>query len=82
MIENVGTSDNATHAPKNIRQLPKSIQKMFTTRAEDIEFPLKHPSYIMEDPSYFEKQMKQIHPSFFRRFGRKIERVLRKIFIR
>ncbi len=80
MIENVGTSVNATHAPKDIKQLPKSIQKMFTTRAEEIEFPLQHPPYVIEDPLYFDKQMKQLNPSFFRKLGRKIERIFRKIF--
>lgn len=82
MIENVGTSANATHAPKNIRQLPKEIQKMFTTRAGDVELPLKHPPYVIEDSSYFDKQMKQLYPSFFRKLKRKIERALRIIFIR
>ena len=82
MIENVGTSANATHAPKNIRQLPKSIQKMFTTRAENIQMPLKHPPYVIEDTSYFNKQMKQLYPSFFAKLARKIERLFRIIFVR
>jgi len=48
MIENVGTSKNATHAPQNIAELPKDIQQMFVTRAQEIEFPLKHPPYVIE----------------------------------
>ena len=55
LIENVGTSENATHAPDSLLELPKEIQKMFMTRAEEIEFPLKHPPYIIEDYHYFEK---------------------------
>ncbi len=82
MIENVGTSENATHAPKDIRRLPKSIQKMFTTRAEDIVFPLNHPPYVIEDSSYFNKQMKQLYPSIFAKMARKIERLFRIIFVR
>lgn len=82
MIENVGISDNATHAPKNIKKLPKGIQKMFTTRAEEMEFPLKHPPYVIEDPVYFKKQMRQLNPSFFKRKMRKIESIFRTIFVR
>lgn len=82
MIENVGTSANATHAPKDIRTLPKEIQQMFYTRANDIEFPLKHPPYVIEDYHYFEKQMKHLRPSLFRKIKRKIERLFRKIFVR
>jgi len=82
MIENVGTSKNATHAPQNIAELPKDIQQMFVTRAQEIEFPLKHPPYVIEDYHYFEKQMKNLRPTFLRRCRRKIEHSLRKIIIR
>ena len=82
MIENVGTSKNATHAPTNIVELPKDVQQMFGTRAQEIEFPLKHPKYVIEDYHYFEKQMKHLRPSFLRRCRRKIEHALRKIMIK
>lgn len=82
MIENVGTSANATHAPKDVRQLPKDIQQIFITPAQEIEFPLKHPKYTIDDYHYFEKQMKQIYPSFFKRVSRKLERLFRKLFVR
>ena len=82
MIENVGASKNATHAPKNIAELPKDIQQMFLTPAQEMEFPLRHPKYVIEDYHYFEKQMKNIRPSIFRKCRRKIEHALRKILIR
>lgn len=82
MIENVGASENATHSVKDIRTLPKTIQQMFTTRAEEIDFPLKHPPYVIEDYHYFKKQMAQIYPSLFEKVRRKIERLIRRIFIR
>lgn len=82
MIENVGTSANATHAPDNIAELPKDIQTMFTTRAEDIEFPLKHPPYIIEDYHYFDNMMRFIQPSFARKVRRKIEHFIRKISLK
>lgn len=82
MIENVGTSENATHAPNNILELPKEIQKMFLTRAEEIDFPLKHPPYIIEDYHYFENIMSHIQPNIFKKFSRKIEHLFRKILIK
>ncbi len=82
MIENVGTSSNATHAPDNIAELPRNIQSMFTTRASDISFPLKHPPYVIEDYHYFEKIMKYIHPSFGRKVRRKLEHGYRKILVK
>lgn len=79
MIENVGISQNATHAPDNVAELPKDIQTMFTTRAMDVEFPIKHPPYVIEDYHYFEKIMRYIQPSFLRRVHRKVEHAYRKI---
>ena len=82
MVENVGTSENATHAPDNIAELPKEIQEAFITRAEDIEFPLKHPPYVIEDYHYFEKMMAFLEPSFARRVRRKFEHLYRKILVK
>lgn len=82
MIENVGTSANATHAPNNIAELPKDIQQVFITRAQDVEFPLKHPPYVIEDYHYFEKMMRFLNPSFARWLRRKFEHLFRKIGIR
>ena len=81
MIENVGTSENATHAPDNIAELPKDIQKMFVTRAEDLKFPLIHPPYVIEDYRYFDKLMEHIEPSFVRRCMRRIEHQARKLIL-
>lgn len=81
MIENVGTSSNATHAPDNIAELPRDIQSMFTTRAVDAEFPLKHPPYVIEDYHYFDNIMKHIHPSLFKRICRKFEHIYRRLLI-
>ena len=82
MIENVGTSANATHAPDDIAELPKEIQQMFLTRANDIEFPLKHPPYVIEDYHYFENLMSHLHPNFRRKVSRKIEHTLRKTMLK
>lgn len=73
MIENVGTSSNATHAPDDITVLPKDIQEMFVTGVHDIKFPLKHPPYVIEDYHYFQNVMSHLYPNFGRRILRKIE---------
>lgn len=82
MVENVGTSQNATHAPDDIAELPKEIQEAFITRAKDIEFPLKHPPYVIEDYHYFHKMMAFLEPKFTRKIRRKIEHLYRKIKIK
>ena len=82
MVENVGTSANATHAPDDIAELPKEIQQMFITRAENIDFPLKHPPYVIEDYHYFDEMMSHLEPSFQRKIHRKFEHAYRKFMIK
>ncbi len=82
MIENVGTSENATHAPDNIAELPKKIQEFFLTRAEEIEFPLKHPPYVIEDYHYIKKVLSISHPNFWGRNAQRIEHLYRKALVR
>ena len=82
MVENVGTSVNATHAPDDIAELPREIQEAFITRAQDISFPLNHPPYVIEDYHYFEKMMQFLQPGFARKLRRKFEHLFRKTKIR
>lgn len=82
MVENVGTSANATHAPDDISELPKEIQQIFITHAEEIEFPLKHPPYVIEDYHYFDEIMSHREPNFGRKLHRKLEHAYRKILIK
>lgn len=73
MISNIGVSENATHAVSDAKMLPRGIRKIFNMRTYEIEFPLKHPKYVIEDVE-FRKRLYRImangHPiiSIFRRF--------------
>lgn len=82
MVENTGLSPNSTHAPDNILELPGDVRQMFQTEAKELQFPLKHPPYVIEDYHYFEKMMRTIAPGVFVRLRRKIEHQLRRIAIR
>ena len=82
MIKNVGASVNATHAPDNIEELPHDVKAMFITEVKEVEFPLKHPPYVIEDYHYFDKVMKHLHPGFFGRISRRIEHAYKKILLK
>ena len=82
LVENVGTSLNATHAPDNIAELPKEIQQMFTTTAREITFPLRHPPYVIEDYHYYQKLMDHIAPPFYEKIRRKAEHQIRKLLVK
>lgn len=82
LVENIGVTKNATHAPDNIEELPKDIRYMLEIQKEEMLFPLKHPKYIIEDYHYFDKMMLFINPNLFVKIRRKIEHQINKVIIR
>jgi len=76
LIHNVGnSSEGGTHSTSSVDVIPKGLRRIFTMPAYEIEFPLKHPRYIIED-TVFLKQLYRVmgtgHP--FVQFYRKIEK--------
>lgn len=78
MISNIGIDAVTTHGANDIRKLPKRIQKIFFKKTYEIDFPLKHPQYVIRDKQ-FEREM-----TFTRKqnFFNKIEAGIRKIIYR
>lgn len=73
MISNIGVCKNATHCSvTDVKMLPRGIRKIFNMQTYEIEFPLKHPQYVIEDGE-FRKRLYRImaygHP-FVRIFRR------------
>ena len=66
-----GDTSNSAHASEN-RFLPKSVRKIYGTKAYELEFPLIHPSFVIPDISFEIKRNRIIGHntpiiSFFRR---------------
>jgi hypothetical protein len=55
MISNIGIDSNATHGATSMDILPKGIKKIFYMKPHEIDFPLKHPKYVIEDGNYKKK---------------------------
>jgi len=65
MISNIGIGENGTHSSSSLYLMPKALQKLFFKERYEIEFPLKHPKYVMEDKEYTQKLNKMMgigHP--------------------
>lgn len=78
MISNIGVGAGATHAADNINKLPKSVQRLLYMKTYEVDFPLKHPQYMVQN-KMFEKKMTI---SKYGRFFQKIEGLFRKIIYR
>lgn len=76
MITNIGVGEETTHGASDLRLLPKSVSKLFNMKRYEIDFPLKHPKYMMPDYNY-EKQMRLASP--LKTWRNKMEVIIRKV---
>lgn len=81
-IGNVGIGTGSTHSGNNIKLLPKEIAKFFFMKTTELEFPLKHPDFVLADRKYDEEYYKVIYPSFIIRLIRKINYFIKKLLYR
>jgi len=56
MITNIGVGAVTTHGSDDVRKLPKKIRRLLFKKRYEIEFPLKHPKYVMRNRE-FERKM-------------------------
>lgn len=56
MIRNVGnTPEGSTHSMSSLDLIPKGIRRIYTMKSFEIDFPLKHPKYMINDVKYQEQ---------------------------
>lgn len=55
LISNIGIGADGTHALDSIDKLPKGIRQVLFMETYELEFPLKHPRYVLEDVEYKNK---------------------------
>ncbi len=76
LIANVGnTPEGGTHSVSDIALLPKNIRKIFMMPAYELEFPLSHPKYVINDVDFQKalyRRMGTGHP--FIKFRMKVTR--------
>lgn len=58
MINNLGAIDNSTHFMGSLNTMPKGYRRIFTMKRYEMEFPLKHPRYVIENTSYKDRVYK------------------------
>lgn len=81
LISNIGVGNGSVHTGTNIKQMPKALQSQYHMETYELEFPLKHPEFVIAD-YYFEKarEKKLGVYSRWQNFWRKVERFLRLLF--
>lgn len=54
MVNNLGPVGGSVHYGGSLKTLPRRLRKMFTMQRYELDFPLKHPKYVMEYVDYKE----------------------------
>ncbi|MCH5191177.1 MAG: hypothetical protein J1F23_03340 [Oscillospiraceae bacterium] len=52
LIKNVGLGENSTHSNANIQLVPRKLRNVFYQDSDKLEFPLRHPKYVLENVTY------------------------------
>jgi len=82
MINCMGISENSGHNVNNPQKLPKAIRRLFNMETHELIFPIKHPSFVVEDVNYGKLVRKYMGKNKLTRFVRKVEGFFRRIFFR
>ncbi len=57
MINNIGASADSSHYSE-FKTMPKRLKQLFTMKRYEVEFPLKHPRYVIEEVGYWKRMYK------------------------
>ena len=52
IVNNGNTTEGGTHSTNSNNTIPKGLRKIYTMPSYEIEFPLKHPKYMINDVDY------------------------------
>ena len=79
LIKNVGITGDSVHSEANLKHVPKGMQSIYYLDANELEFPLKHPEYILNNRAFSLKRAKILAAdSKWRRVFRMFEVAFRK----
>ena len=80
MIQNTAVSEESAHFQSAMKTLPKRMQQLLTMPSYEMEFPLRHPQYVIENVEYKQRVYRIMawgHPWI--KIGRSIEELWRNL---
>lgn len=81
LITNIGIAENGANSPSSIKFIPRAIRKIYYMPTYELDFPLKHPKYLINDVEFnrkYDRLMGTDHPIIFA--SRKIESLFYRVF--
>lgn len=79
LITNIGVGENTTHGINNIKKMPKRVQKLMFMPTIELDYPLIHPKYVIEDVRYDNQIYRKMGHNKISKISIKIEGVIRQV---
>lgn len=64
LVSNLGATNDSTHYSA-LATMPRRLRRIFTMQRHELQFPLKHPKYVIENVEYKDRRYKMLgwnHP--------------------
>ena len=65
LVNNIGLTTGSTHFTAQLQTMPHRLRHIFTMPRYELQFPLRHPRYVIENVAYKERRYKVLgwnHP--------------------
>ena len=65
LVNNIGMTADSTHFSAELQTMPHRLRRIFTMPRYELDFPLQHPKYVIENVAYLERRYKVLgwnHP--------------------
>ena len=80
LVSNIGLTEDSTHTVNQLNKLNKQTQKLFFKKTFEIDFPLKHPKYIIRNFDYEKRHRKLVGSNKIVLFYRKGNSIFRRLY--
>lgn len=79
LMSNIGLADEAANSPSSIKLIPHRLRPLYRLKLYELDFPLKHPKYVVNDIEYCRKVDNLMRPNKAVQIGRKIESIFLRL---
>ena len=80
LIQNSAISEESAHFQSSLKTLPRRMQQLLTMKSHELQFPLRHPKYVIENVEYKQRVFRIMawgHPWI--KIGRSFEELYRNL---
>ncbi len=60
LVSNIGLMADSTHFSAELKTTPRQLRRIFTMPRYELQFPLRHPKYVIENVAYKERRYKTL----------------------